>query len=124
MQSVDEKHEKVILRGGRCVTAQPQPRESEVVRGRFLFQPPTETCYKFLDQSKPDRHIDRLALFHYAVKSEEDFQKKSDKGTAMGGIPKGWDYYAEKNECASLPNTPMLLLRPKGLVRRKPPQRQ
>ena len=100
MHSVDEKHEKLVFRGGRCVTKKVAPRESDVVGGRYLFQPPDETCYKFLDQGKPERHIDRLALFHYAVKSEEDFQAKSDKGTAMGGIPKGWDYFAEKNECA------------------------
>ena len=103
MKSVDEKHEMLGFIGEQCLTEQVAPRESDVVRGRYLFQPPTETCYKLLDQGKSERHIDRLALFHYAVKSEADFQAKAEKGTAMGGIPKGWDYFDQKNECAPPP---------------------
>lgn len=47
---------------------------------------------------RPPR-ADKVALFHYATKSLEDFTSKMSRGSGMSAATKGMNYFAEISQC-------------------------
>jgi hypothetical protein len=52
------------------------------------------------------RSVDRLALFHYATRSREDFAIKQTRGGGNTRVGKSWSYFDILSRCAS--GTPCL----------------
>lgn len=52
-------------------------------------------CYKSAEPLYRNGTVERVALFHYATKSEEDFQNKMQRGSGMSLRAKGYDYFNE-----------------------------
>lgn len=50
----------------------------------------------------------KIALYHYATKSLQDFSEKMQRGSGMSKGSKGMDYFAEISRCSPLSaNTPI-----------------
>ena len=57
-------------------------------------------CYKSAEPLYRNGTVERVALFHYATKSEEDFKNKMQRGSGMSLRAKGYDYFNEIQKCA------------------------
>lgn len=62
----------------------------------------TDYCYLKIIASTlvPTPRAERVALMHYAVKTEADFRKKIVRGSSMGGDAKDMTYFEEIRACA------------------------
>lgn len=49
------------------------------------------------------RSVDRVALYHYATRSREDFDIKSARGGGTNRTPKGLTYWHALQECVPAP---------------------
>lgn len=65
-------------------------------------------CY-LRPQAAPGRATaERVALFHYAIKSEEDFALKMERGGGQQGRKKTKDYALEINGCGRMLHASLL----------------
>jgi hypothetical protein len=90
MQTVDEAFATIPWNGESC-------RRPE---GGQSLAPRSERCHKIAGSKNTPAPVERFALFHFAVRSREDFAIKSARGSATGGRGKKWDFFASINRCA------------------------
>lgn len=57
-------------------------------------------CYQSASPLFRNGTVDSVALFHFATKSEEDFEKKVERGSGMSLAVKGQSYYTEIQQYA------------------------
>lgn len=77
--------------------------KEDCVRGGDMPRPPpgiAEFCYLRPQASHAPPSADLVAIFHYAIKSEQDFAIKQARGGGMHGRQKTDDYALVINECA------------------------
>ena len=59
-------------------------------------------CYSMAAAASGGATVDRVALFHYATKSWQDFEVKMARGSGMGDQDKDSSYFDDIKRCASL----------------------
>ena len=59
------------------------------------------TCFQTAGSGSASRSARRVALYHYATKSLEDFASKMARGSGMSKASKRMEYFAEVSRCGA-----------------------
>lgn len=97
LQSVDELERPVPLQD----TVLCAPHAAAAGRRAAAQPPPRSRCHRDAGFQRSSASVTRVALFHYATKSEQDFVVKVQRGSAMKKTGKPWSFFHQVQRCAS-----------------------